>query len=337
MPLQYKIVKVPDYITDVESYLTTLGSVASGSYQLLHLYNGQAFLVSGSQGTTINVTGSVTAGTVSSSAQVTALLPAGVVSSSGQVKVLLPSGTVSSSTQISTTLALSGSTGNDTITLNNGAGGDTLTFSGSNGVTTTVTNNTLTIGIPTGVVSSSAQISSGSFTGSFTGSFNGVHSASTGGYTYNGHSLFNYGQFYDTTTQSGSAGVAYPMKFNTTDISSGVSIVSSSRITVANSGIYNLQFSAQLNNNGGGGSGNTITIWFRVTGSNVPFSSTNVAVINNSPYVVAAWNYASQLTSGSYIEIMWANDNANLTIPTLPTSSVAPAIPSVIATMTQIA
>jgi len=245
MALQYKIVRVPDYITDVESYLNTLGSVASGSYQFLHLYNGQAFLVSGSQGTTINVTGSVPVGTVSSSAQIN--------------------------------------------------------------------------------------------TGSFTGSFNGVHSASTGGYIYNGHSLFNFGQFYDTTTQSGSAGVAYPMKFDTTDISSGVSIVSSSRITVANTGIYNLQFSAQLNNNGGGGAGNTISIWFRVTGSNVPFSTTNVAVINNSPYVVAAWNYASQLSSGSYIEIMWANDNTNLTIPALPTSSVAPAVPSVIATMTQIA
>ena len=322
MPLQYKIVEVPDYITDVESYLTTLGSVASGSYQLLHLYNNQAFLVSGSQGTTINVTGSVTAGTVSSSAQ---------------VKTLLPSGTVSSSAQISTTLALSGSTGNDTITLNNGAGGDTLTFSGSNGVTTVITNNTLTIGIPNGVVSSSSQINSGSFTGSFTGSFSGVHSASTGGYSYNGHSLFNYGQFYDITTQSGSINTAYPMKFSNTDISSGVSIVSSSRITVTNAGLYNLQFSAQLSNGGGGGSGTTAKIWFRVTGSNVPYSATNVDVITNSPYIVAAWNFLSQLSAGQYIEIMWATDNANITIPVLPTSSIAPAIPSIIATMTQVA
>ena len=147
---------------------------------------------------------------------------------------------------------------------------------------------------------------------------------------------FKYAQFYDTASQSASVNTATPMLLRSTDFSNGVSIVSSSRITVSNSGVYDLQFSSQLFNGGGGGSGQTVSIWFRVSGSDVPYSTTNVAVIPNSPYVVAAWNFASQLSSGSYVEIMWATDNSNIVLAFLPTSSVAPAVPSVIATLSQI-
>jgi len=57
-------------------------------------------------------------------------------------------------TGIAATLAISGSTGSDTVDLKN----DALIFSGSNGVTTAVTDNTVTISIPTGTVSASSQI-----------------------------------------------------------------------------------------------------------------------------------------------------------------------------------
>ena len=57
-----------------------------------------------------------------------------------------------------------------------------------------------------------------------------------------------YGQFYDTTIQTAtSASVAYLVGCALTSISNGVSI-SAGRITVANAGIYNFQFSIQLAN-----------------------------------------------------------------------------------------
>lgn len=68
-------------------------------------------------------------------------------------------------TGLATDLQISGSTGNDVINLST----DVLTFSGSNGLTAAVSNNTVTYQLPSGVVSSSAQINSGSFTGSFVG------------------------------------------------------------------------------------------------------------------------------------------------------------------------
>lgn len=63
-------------------------------------------------------------------------------------------------TGIATTLAISGSTGSDTVDLKN----DVLAFSGSNGVTTAVTDNTVTIGIPAGTVSASSQVDHNSTT-----------------------------------------------------------------------------------------------------------------------------------------------------------------------------
>jgi len=55
---------------------------------------------------------------------------------------------------IATTLAFSGSTGNDVVNLKTEA----LTINGSNGITTTATNNTLTINAPSGTVTASSQI-----------------------------------------------------------------------------------------------------------------------------------------------------------------------------------
>ena len=157
----------------------------------------------------------------------------------------------------------------------------------------------------------------------------------------NGNKLFNYAQFSDTTTQSGSANTAYSMKFNTTDISHNISVVSGSRITVDNTGIYNLQFSAQLDH-----SANTneiADIWIAVTGSNVPNSNTRVAInkaqAGNEGKVVAAWNYMLPLSASNYVEIKWSATGNGIILAATGSQSnpTRPAVPSVIATITQIA
>ena len=86
---------------------------------------------------------------ISSSAQFTSLSAPFTGSFTGSF-----TGDGSGLTGIAATLAISGSTGNDTVDLKN----DALTFSGSNGVTTAVTDNTVTIAIPAGTVSASSQV-----------------------------------------------------------------------------------------------------------------------------------------------------------------------------------
>jgi hypothetical protein len=148
--------------------------------------------------------------------------------------------------------------------------------------------------------------------------------------------ILHYGSFSDTTTQvAASIDVAYGMVFNTTDSSNGVSIGSpTSRLVADFQGVYNVQFSAQLDKTSGG-AGN-IYIWLRKNGTNVPNTATTIAIQGTAARTVAAWNFIIQLESTHYVELMWATDDTSVRILAASATSVWPAIPSVIATLTQV-
>ena len=105
---------------------------------------------------------------------------------------------------------------------------------------------------------------------------------------------------------------------------------------MSEAGTYNIQFSAQLHNTGGGGSGNTVNIWFRLNGSDIANSDTKVTVPSNAPYVVAAWNFIVTVAANNYVELVWFTDNANIILEQEPATATHPAIPSVILTANQI-
>lgn len=148
--------------------------------------------------------------------------------------------------------------------------------------------------------------------------------------------ILHYGAFSDTTLQTvASINTAYAMTFNTTDAANGVSIGSpSSRLVVANQGVYNVQFSAQLDETSGGTA--NIYIWLRKNGVNVPNTASTVAIQGTAARTVAAWNFIIQLEPTNYVELMWASDSASTRILAASATSVWPAIPSVICTITQV-
>jgi hypothetical protein len=148
--------------------------------------------------------------------------------------------------------------------------------------------------------------------------------------------ILHYGAFSDTTLQAiVSINEAYAMTFNTTDAANGVSIGSpTSRIVVDNQGVYNVQFSAQLDKTSGAAA--TIHIWLRKNGVNVPNTASKVVVQGTAAELVAAWNFIIQLEPTNYVELMWASDDANVVLLAASATSVWPAIPSVICTVTQV-
>jgi hypothetical protein len=148
--------------------------------------------------------------------------------------------------------------------------------------------------------------------------------------------ILHYGAFSDTTLQTAaSINTAYAMTFDTTDSSNGVSIGSpTSRLVVANQGVYNVQFSAQLDQTSGATA--NVYIWLRKNGTNVPNSASTVALQGSAARLVAAWNFVIQLEATHYVELMWATDTTNARILAASATSVWPAIPSVICTVTQV-
>ena len=160
-------------------------------------------------------------------------------------------------------------------------------------------------------------------------------------YSTPGSINLSYGSFYDTTDQTVASGEVAAMKFGTTDFSSGVSITNDistnpTQISIANTGIFNIQFSAQFYREAGGSAADLV-IWLRKNGTDIPNTSTIVHFANNTVYNVAAWNFFVDATAGDDYQIMWTQDDAiimlhdpeNLVVP-------YPAIPSVILTVSQV-
>jgi len=149
-----------------------------------------------------------------------------------------------------------------------------------------------------------------------------------------------HGAFQDSTNQTAaSTTTAYAVTFNTTDFSNGVTMASGSRITVASSGIWNLQFSIQLKNTTN--SGQDVDIWFRKNGTNIDNSNSRFHPparkgSGDPSHIIAALNFFVEMNESDYIEIMWRTENTGVSIEAFATSSspTRPAVPSAIATMT---
>lgn len=151
-----------------------------------------------------------------------------------------------------------------------------------------------------------------------------------------------FGAFSDFTIQPITVVTdAYPISFNTTDYSSGISRgTPTSRIVVANSGVYNVAWSGQFINTDNGNQ--DITVWLKVNGTNIEGTSGHVTVppkhsgVNGQ--IVGAWNYFVQMSAGQYIELYWSATNTGVSLSTKPagTSPITPNAASIILTVNQV-
>lgn len=142
-----------------------------------------------------------------------------------------------------------------------------------------------------------------------------------------------YGQWQNNSTLSGSANVSQSFQYDTTDLVYKTYLVPPGKLYVQESGVYNIQFSAQLEEPLAGSA--IIYIWFRKNGVNIPESATAVD-LSNKGKLAAAWNFMTHLSEGDYVEIMWQSDNNNTLIVAVPPAGNIPAIPSIITTITQV-
>jgi hypothetical protein len=148
-----------------------------------------------------------------------------------------------------------------------------------------------------------------------------------------------YGAFQDGTNQTAAnTTTAYLITFDTTDFSNGVTLSNSSRLNVAQPGLYNLQFSIQVKNTTN--SSEDVDFWFRKNGTDIAKSNSRFGISarkssGNPSHVIVALNYFVSLAANDYMQIVWRTSDVAVTIETFAagTSPTRPSIPSVIATM----
>ena len=146
----------------------------------------------------------------------------------------------------------------------------------------------------------------------------------------------HYGAFFDTTDQTAALiNTPYAVTFNSIDGVFGVRRGSpTSRIIVDNPGVYNFQFSIQIDKTSGGAG--MIYIWARINGNDVADSMSRHRVKDNDAEDVLAWNFLLTLKGGDYFELMWAVDNTDILLEATAALAFGPATPSVILTVTQV-
>jgi len=160
------------------------------------------------------------------------------------------------------------------------------------------------------------------------------------GYTGAGGAIGYWGAFWSDLSQNNTdPATSLAMTFTNTDPDSfGVGITGSnnSQIVVSNSGVYNIQFSAQISHPDPGSILNPIQIWFSKNGTAITDSNTFVTIDNQNSYSVAAWNYMLKLNANDYIEIFWYSPDIDVGLQYVSPTSEGPAVPSVITTVQQV-
>jgi hypothetical protein len=145
-----------------------------------------------------------------------------------------------------------------------------------------------------------------------------------------------YGSFYDTTTQLATViNTATAITFNSTDLSNGVFIGSpTSRIVVANEGLYNFDTSFQLDKTTGGLA--IFDFWFRVNGVNVTNSASRIQIQGNNAEIFSSLNYFFNLKANDYVELMFSVTDLSVELKTFAAAPPHPGIPSIILTVNTI-
>ena len=153
-----------------------------------------------------------------------------------------------------------------------------------------------------------------------------------------------YGQFWSNTSQTVvSTNTEYRFTFNNTDtdVTSNVALgtgASNSRVIINQTGLYNIQFSAQVDKALGGGTTASAYIWFKKNGTAIP-DSAGFITLDQNLQVVQSWNLLANVTSvGDYYEIAYAASANVFSFPTLPGNVAVgyPASPSIILTVTPV-
>jgi hypothetical protein len=154
-----------------------------------------------------------------------------------------------------------------------------------------------------------------------------------------GRMAANYGMLqHNATLTNGGATTANLMLLDTTDFANGISVVDTSKITIATNGVYNIQFSAQFSRAGGSGF-STAEVWLAKNGANVVETNGQVNIPNSGGKTIASWNYLVQANSGDYFQLYWSSTDTGVEIlySAAGTNPTRPVTPALIVTVTQVA
>ena len=144
-----------------------------------------------------------------------------------------------------------------------------------------------------------------------------------------------YGQFAKTADQVPTAiNTANAITWSSSLIANGVTIgAPTSRIVVANAGLY--RFSASFQLTSGSASVKNVYLWYRKNGVDIANSTLITSMDSGTAIRAPARSLLISLAASDYIELMWAADDTNVTLDAIAATAFAPAAPAALLTVQQ--
>ena len=147
---------------------------------------------------------------------------------------------------------------------------------------------------------------------------------------------------YATEAASSAIGAATSMRLDVEIVANGITCaLPDSKVYFTTSGVYNIQFSAQFL--AYSTSIDTVTVWFKKNGSDIPFSASTQEVPTKHGTIpgaiILALNFMDSFAAGDYIELYWSTLTGETVLATYPNgiTPTRPASPSLIFTISQVA
>lgn len=142
-----------------------------------------------------------------------------------------------------------------------------------------------------------------------------------------------YGSWYSTTSQYATI-ADNPIKMSCNSGSgNGISKISDTDFEVQYTGVYNIQFSVQLDETSG--AGQHIYIWFAKNNIDIPYSASEVAIQGSLAESIPSWNFICEMVAGDHISIMYSVTDTRVHLKAIAPNAI-PGIPSAIVTMIKI-
>lgn len=143
-----------------------------------------------------------------------------------------------------------------------------------------------------------------------------------------------YGRFARIVNQTANTvNTGYPVEFDDTEISNGISIgTPSSQIVVVDSGFYQFDTSFQITATSNKG---IVYSWYRKNGVDIPFSSRRTTITNGDTFTLHT-SLDISLNANDYVEVVWAKSASGIILDANPTPVVGPSVASVLLSVGQI-
>jgi hypothetical protein len=144
------------------------------------------------------------------------------------------------------------------------------------------------------------------------------------------------GLFFNTADQTITlANTAYPVVYNQTYLSNAVALSTTSRIEIAVDGIYNFQYSGQLESTNN--SSKNVFLWIRRNGVDIGYSCRAYSISGSGAYAPIAYTFDIDMQAGQYLELIVSASDTTVQLAADTASSPHPGIPSSVMTVNFIA